>query len=140
VYAAITSPELIAKWRVPNNMTGSLDRTRQVIDGSFAITLTYTDGTSNGKSGADRDTYHSHFVNLRENELVVEQIEFESADPAMRAPMTVTTTLQELPRAVLISLTFDNIPTEVSELDNEKGTKMALTKLTQLLERQANRD
>jgi uncharacterized protein YndB with AHSA1/START domain len=134
VYEAITNPALIAKWRIPDNMTGSLDRTQQIIEGSFAITLTSTDGTSD----ANRGTYHSRFVKLRQNELVVEQIEFVSATLSMQTPITITTTFQELPGAILVTLTFDNVPVGASEFNDEKETKMALTKLTKLLEQKSS--
>jgi uncharacterized protein YndB with AHSA1/START domain len=138
VYQAITNPELIAKWRVPDNMTGSVDRTRQAIDGSFAINHAYTDDAKAGKTTAGRDTYRSRFVKLRENELVVEKVEFESLDPALRTSMTVTTTLKQLPSATLVTLTFKNIPAGVSQTGYQKETRMALLKLSKLVAQNAS--
>lgn len=45
-----------------------------------------------GKSAAHTDTYHGRFVKLVPDEQVVEVMEFETANPAMRGEMTVTLT------------------------------------------------
>ena len=42
-----------------------------------------------------RDTYHGRFVKLVPNERVVEVVEFETADPALRGEMTITITLAD---------------------------------------------
>jgi uncharacterized protein YndB with AHSA1/START domain len=61
----------------------------------FRISLTYDDPTNAGKTTADTDTYHGHFVKLVPNEQVVEVMEFETADAAMRGEMMVTFTLSD---------------------------------------------
>ena len=63
--------------------------------GAFRVSLTYDAPTGTGKSAAHTDTYHGHFVTLVPNEQVVEVFEFETADPALRGTMTMTTTLTE---------------------------------------------
>jgi hypothetical protein len=56
--------------------------------GSFRISLTYDEPTGTGKTTAHTDTYHGRFVKLVTNEQVVEVVEFETTDPALRGEMT----------------------------------------------------
>jgi uncharacterized protein YndB with AHSA1/START domain len=63
--------------------------------GSFRISLTYDAPSGAGKSAMHMDTYHGHFVKLVPHEQVVEVFEFETADPALRGTMTMTTTLTD---------------------------------------------
>lgn len=60
-------------------------------DGSFRISLTYDAPTGTGKTTAQTDTYHGHFVKLVPNEQVVEVLEFETTDPELRGEMTIMT-------------------------------------------------
>jgi uncharacterized protein YndB with AHSA1/START domain len=57
--------------------------------GSFRISLTYDAPSGTGKTTAHTDTYHGRFVKLVPNERVVEVVEFETSDPAMRGEMTL---------------------------------------------------
>ena len=61
--------------------------------GWFRISRTYDAPIGAGRSAPRTDPYHGPFSQLVPNELVVEQLEFESADPALRRVMTMTTTL-----------------------------------------------
>ena len=64
--------------------------------GSFRISLTYDAPTGTGKTTAHTDTYHGRFVKLVPNEQVVEVVEFETTDPALRGEMTITISLADL--------------------------------------------
>jgi uncharacterized protein YndB with AHSA1/START domain len=63
--------------------------------GSYRISLTYDDPTAAGKTTAHTDTYHGRFAKLVTDEQVVEVVEFETADPALRGEMTITITLAD---------------------------------------------
>ena len=63
--------------------------------GAFRVSLTYDAADAAGKSGSYTDTYHGHFARLVPDEQVVEVLEFETDDPAMRGAMTMTTTLTD---------------------------------------------
>jgi hypothetical protein len=51
--------------------------------------------TGTGKTSAQTDTFHGRFVKLAENRQVVQVVEFETHDPAMRGEMTITCTLTD---------------------------------------------
>jgi uncharacterized protein YndB with AHSA1/START domain len=95
VYHALIDADAIAKWRVPSGMSSVVHEFDAREGGSFRVSLTYDAPTGTGKSAAHTDTYHGHFVALVPNERVVELLEFETADPAFRGQMTMTTTLTD---------------------------------------------
>ncbi len=63
--------------------------------GRFRISLTYDVPTGTGKTTAHADTYHGFFKKLAPDEQVVEVVEFETADAALRGAITITTTLTD---------------------------------------------
>jgi hypothetical protein len=68
------------------------------------------------------------------NEQVVEVIEFETADPSLRAPMGMTTTLTDGDGGTDVLAVHEGIPDSVPTADNESGTRMALANLARLVE------
>jgi uncharacterized protein YndB with AHSA1/START domain len=102
--------------------------------GSFRISLTYDAPTATGKTTANTDTYHGRFVKLVPNEQVVEMMEFETTDPAMRGEMTITYTLNDADGGTDLLAVHDNLPPGISPADNATGWQMALDKLAALVE------
>jgi uncharacterized protein YndB with AHSA1/START domain len=135
VYRALLDPAAIAKWRVPAGMTGTVHEFEAREGGRFRVSLTYDAPGSAGKSTARTDTYHGHFVAVVENEQVVEQLEFETADAALHGTMTMTTTLTDAEGGGNdVTVKHDGIPDSVPAADNEAGTRMALVNLADLVE------
>ena len=134
VYRALLDADALASWRVPDGMTGHVHEFDAREGGSFRISLTYELPTATGKSGAQTDTYHGHFVRLVPNEEVVEVSEFETSDAGLRGEMTMTTTLVDAGTGTDITIVHDGIPDSVPPADNETGTRMALDKLAALVE------
>ncbi len=133
VYRALLDPAAIEQWRVPDGMRGEVHELEARVGGRIRMSLTYDDPTSAGKSGGATDTYAGRFVELVEGERVVEEIRFESDDPALRGTMTMTTTLRDVDGGTAIEIRHDGIPDAVSPADNETGTRMALDKLARLV-------
>ncbi len=102
--------------------------------GSFRISLTYDALRGTGKTTAHTDTYQGRFMKLVPNEQVVEVIEFETTDPAMAGEMTITTTLADADGGTDVLVVHEGLPSGVSVVDNETGTRMALAKLAALVE------
>src|SRR3954470_8678535 len=95
VYCTLLDASTIAKWKVPEGMTCHVHAFDAREGGRFRVSLTYDRPTGTGKTTAHTDTYHGHFVRLVPDEQVVEAMEFETSDPAMRGEMTITYTLSE---------------------------------------------
>jgi uncharacterized protein YndB with AHSA1/START domain len=138
VYRALLDAQAVATWRVPQGMTSQVHIFDPREGGSFRISLTYDTPTGTGKTTEHTDTYHGHFVKLVPNEQVVEVMEFETADPALRGEMTITFTLTEVDGGTDVLGVHDNLPQGVSPADNEIGWRMALEKLAQLVESRQN--
>jgi uncharacterized protein YndB with AHSA1/START domain len=134
VYRALIDPQAIEQWRVPNGMTSRIHEFTARQGGSFRISLTYNQPTGTGKTTDQTDTYHGHFVKLVPNEQVIEVIEFETDDPALRGEMTITFTLTDAEGGTDVLGVHDNLPRGVSPADNEMGWRMALDKLAALVE------
>ena len=134
VYRALLDADAVARWRVPDGMTSHVHEFDPREGGAFRVSLTYDAPGKAGKTASRTDTYHGHFATLIPDRQVVEVIEFESADPALGAPMTMTTTLTDADGGTEILLVHDGIPASVPPADNEAGTRMALAKLAALVE------
>lgn len=134
VYSALLDAQAVATWMVPIGMTSHVHVFNAREGGLFRISLTYDEPTRTGKTAAHTDTYHGHFVKLVPNEQVVEVMEFETADPAMRGEMMVTFTLTDEGGGTHLLAVHGNLPPGVSPADNEIGWRMALDKLAALVE------
>ena len=136
VYRALLDPAAVAAWKVPTGMTSQVHAFDAREGGSFSISLTYDEPTGAGKTSARTDSYHGRFMKLVPNEQVVEVVEFETADPAMRGEMTITTTLADAPGgATDIVAVHEGLPPGLPIADNEAGWREALAKLAALLEK-----
>jgi len=122
---------------VPDGMTSLVHEFDDCEGGTFRVSLTYDSPAAAGKSGAHTDTYHGHFVELVPDERVVEVLQFESSDPALRGEMRMTTTLVDHGGGTTVTIIHDGVPDTVSAADNETGTRMALDRLAALVESNA---
>ncbi|MFF7870412.1 SRPBCC domain-containing protein [Streptomyces qaidamensis] len=135
VYRALVSAEAIARWRVPDGMSGEVHEFDAREGGRFRVSLTYEAPDASGKSAAHTDTYHGHFARLVPDEQVVEVLEFEAVDPALRGSMTLTTTLTDAQGGGTdVLMVHEGIPDAVPAADNETGTRMALANLARFVE------
>ena len=134
VYRALLDPQAVNAWRVPDDMHSEVHEWDARVGGRFRVSLTYDDAGRDGKSAGATDTYHGHFAELDPDRRVVEVIEFESADAALREPMRVTTTLTDSGAGTEVTMQHDGIPDAVPPADNETGTRMALANLARYVE------
>jgi uncharacterized protein YndB with AHSA1/START domain len=112
-------------------MTGEVHEFDARVGGRYRMTLTY--GTADhevpGKSDRHTDTFRGTFVELVPGERIVEVIEFETDDPELAGPMTVTTTFGESDGGTDVTIRHDHLPAGVGREDNELGTLQSLAKL-----------
>ncbi|MEU6911748.1 SRPBCC domain-containing protein [Streptomyces olindensis] len=135
VYRALLSAEAVARWRVPAGMSGEVHAFDAREGGVFRVSLTYDAPDATGKSAAHTDTYHGHFARLVPDQEVVEVLEFEAVDPALRGTMTMTTTLTDAEGGGTdVLVVHEGVPDAVPAADNETGTRMALENLARYVE------
>jgi uncharacterized protein YndB with AHSA1/START domain len=119
---------------VPIGMTSHVHAFEGRQGGRFRISLTYDAPTGVGKTSAHTDTYHGRFVKLVPNERIVEVVEFETADPALRGEMTITITLADADGGTEVLAVHEGLPPGVPTADNETGWRETLAKLAALVE------
>ncbi|MFF4791728.1 SRPBCC family protein [Streptomyces sp. NPDC001276] len=134
VYRALTDPDAVAGWRVPDGMTAHVHEFDAREGGTFRVSLSYDEPGARGKSGARTDTYRGHFARLVPDRLVVEVLAFETDEDALHGTMTMTTSLAEVDGGTEVVIVHEGIPDEVPRADNELGTRMALDNLARLVE------
>jgi predicted nucleotidyltransferase/uncharacterized protein YndB with AHSA1/START domain len=127
VYRACIDLDAIARWRVPESMTGKVESA----DGAtYRMSLTYPDGRV--------DTYQATFIERVPNEGIVERIRFDAADRP--GEMVMTTKLRAVGEGTEVTVSYENVPHSIRAEDNEEGTRQALARLAELVEVRANID
>jgi uncharacterized protein YndB with AHSA1/START domain len=134
VYRALIDADAVAIWMVPSGMTSHVHTFEPWEGGLFRISLTYDTPTGTGKTSAHTDTYYGRFIKLVPDELVIQAMEFETADTTMRGEMTVTFMLREADGGTDLHAAHDNVPPGVAPADNETGWRMSLEKLARHVE------
>jgi uncharacterized protein YndB with AHSA1/START domain len=135
VYAALVDAEAIRQWKVPREMTSEVHAFDGREGGGFRISLTYTSPDRTGKSTAHTDTYTGRFERLVLDELVVEVDEFETDDPSLQGPMTITISLADAGGGgTVLQAVHDGLPDGVRPEDNEAGWRESLERLAELVE------
>lgn len=134
VYRALLDAEAVRQWMVPDGMTSRIHSFDAREGGTFRISLTYDDPTNTGKTSAHTDTHHGRFVRLVPDTEVVQVVEFESDDPALRGEMTITYRLADADGGTEVVGMHENLPPGVSPADNELGWSMSMDKLARLVE------
>lgn len=133
VFWALLDPGAVAAWRVPDGMTGVVHELDPRVGGRIRISLTYDDPAEAGKSDGATDTYAGRFLELVQDERVVELVAFEADDPDLAGVITMTTTLRDVDGGTEVELRLDGMPDAVPPDQNEAGTRMALAKLARLV-------
>jgi uncharacterized protein YndB with AHSA1/START domain len=121
---------------VPAGMSSRVHAFEAREGGVFRISLTYDSPTATGKTSAHTDTYHGRFVRLVTNEEVVEEVEFETEDAAMRGVMTITFRLADAGGGTDVFAVHDGLPRGIPAADNQAGWRSSLGKLAALVESQ----
>jgi uncharacterized protein YndB with AHSA1/START domain len=134
VYRALLDARAVATWKVPTGMTSHVHEFEAREGGSFRISLTYDAPTGTGKTSTHTDTYHGRFMKLVTNEQVVEVVEFETLDPALRGEMTISISLVDADGGTDVLAVHDHLPPGLSTADNETGWRESLAKLAAFVE------
>jgi uncharacterized protein YndB with AHSA1/START domain len=121
VYRALLDARAVATWMVPSGMTTHVHAFDGREGGSFRISLTYDTPTGTGKTSAHTDTYHGRFVKLVTNEQVVEVVEFETTDPALRGEMTITISLADAEGGTDVLAVHDGLPPRRADRRQRSG-------------------
>jgi uncharacterized protein YndB with AHSA1/START domain len=135
VYAALISPDAVARWRFPTGMRCEVHEWDAREGGHVRVSLTYDDPDRAGKTSAHTDTYRGRFTCLVPDELVVEVDEFETTDPTLTGEMTTTIRLANAADGGTdLVAVHEDLPPGVAPAENEAGWREALARLAALLD------
>lgn len=133
VFRALTDPHDILRWRPPAGMRGVVHEFDAREGGGFRMSFLYDDNDTPGKSSANADMFEGRFLRLAPNELVIEEIRFQSDDPAFAEPMTIETRLTATEAGTQVDIACRNVPEAISEADHLAGIASSLENLARLL-------
>jgi uncharacterized protein YndB with AHSA1/START domain len=136
VYEALVDRDAVARWRVPEGMSCEVHEFEAREGGTIRVSLTYDAPDREGKTAGRTDTYRGRFLALVPGELVVEEDEFETSDPALRGVMTMTFRLADADGGGGTELLAEHegLPAGLSPEQNEIGFRESLARLAALVE------
>ena len=129
VYAALVDQGALLRWLPPDGMTGRFERYDARPDGGYRLVLTYVDDASTGKSAPDSDVVEARFVELVPGDRVVQEVEFESDDPAFKGTMTMTWSLEPVDSGTRVEIRAEDVPPGISTEDHAEGLESSLRNL-----------
>lgn len=133
IYEAFIDPEALAHWLPPQGASAAIHRFEPWPGGAFALTLTFDDSRT-GKSAAGTDVVEGRFVDLVPARRIVQQVEFESSDPAFAGTMTMTWTLAPVPGGTRVRIDCENVPPGIGAEDHAAGLSSTLANLASFAE------
>jgi len=135
IFRAHLDREVIGKWRPPPSMRAEIYRFDPRPGGGYRMAFIHDDGAGNpGKSDADRDIFSGRYIELLPDERIVEEVEFETKDPAFAGKMRITTVLAPVNAGTKVMVSADNVPPGISAEDHRAGMEASLKNLAMLLE------
>ena len=135
MYRALLDREAVQRWKVPPGMTSEIHEWDAREGGRLRVSLTYDSPDRAGKTTGRTDTYSGTFAELVPDQKVVEVDQFETDDPTLGGPMTITITLADAADGGTdLVAVHEGLPEGVPPEDNELGWRESLTRLAELVE------
>ena len=135
VFAALTSPQALVQWLPPKGMHGRFDRFDMREGGSYRLVLTYDDASgAPGKTSADADVSEVRIVHLVLGERVVQEVDFETDDPAFKGTMLMEWSLKSGSDGTTVEFEARNVPEGIRPSDHAEGLTSSLSNLAAFLE------
>ncbi|MGW5382655.1 SRPBCC domain-containing protein [Nocardia sp. NPDC003963] len=135
VFQALVSPDALLTWLPPEGMHGRFERFDMRPGGSYRLVLTYDDASlSPGKTSADSDIAEVRIAQLVPGERVVQEVDFESDDPALQATMQMEWRIHGAEEGTVVEIEARNVPDGIRARDHAAGIMSSLTNLAAYLE------
>lgn len=134
IYRAFADPAALVAWLPPKGMRAKLERFDLSVGGGFRMVLIYEDPIARGKATVDSDIVEVRFTEIRPNERIVQQVEFEAEDPAFAGVMTMTWRFVTVPEGTEVTIRCDNVPPGIRKEDHDVGLRSTLANLAAFTE------
>ena len=134
VFDALVTRGALETWLAPEGMTAAFDRFDPRPGGGYRLVLTYLDqGAAGGKSSAATDVVEVQYLEIVQNDRVVQAVDFVSDDPAFAGTMTMTWSLSAVDVGTRVDIVADGVPDGISEDDHHAGMTSSLDNLAKYL-------
>ncbi len=132
----MTDAESVASWRPPKGMSARIEAFDPRPGGTYRMAFIYDDPVPGvvGKTSAREDMFTGRFAELVPYELIVEEVAFQSDDPAFAGMMRVTTTLAEVADGTRVTIACENVSLGISAEDHQTGMASTLRNLVTFIE------
>ncbi len=135
VFTALTSRDALVAWLPPKGMQARFERFDMRQGGSYRLVLTYDDASrAPGKTSTDSDVSHVRIVQLVPGERVVQEVDFESDDPAFQGTMRMEWTLRSTEDGTDVEVVARNVPDGIRPREHAEGITSSLANLSAHLE------
>jgi uncharacterized protein YndB with AHSA1/START domain len=135
VFAALVDRESLLRWLPPKGMTGEFERFDLRDGGSYRLVLTYPDAASApGKTSADTDVAEVRVRAVVPGERVVQEVDFESDDPAFRGTMRMEWRVAASDDGTTVTFEARDVPEGIRARDHAEGLTSSLANLAAYLE------
>ena len=134
IYRAHLDRDAIAAWRPPEGMRAEIYAFEPREGGSYRMAFIYLDPGS-GKTTADADLFEGRFVELIPDQRIIEQVSFQSDDPAYGGAMTIVTSLTPVEDGTRVLVEISDVPPGISPEDHQVGMDSSLSGLAAFVER-----
>ena len=135
VFLALTSSDALLRWLPPKGMRGRFEHFDMRSGGGYRLVLTYDDAAgAPGKSSADSDVSEVRISQVDPGERVVQEIEFETDDPAFQGTMLMEWRLRSVDEGTIVEIVARNVPVGIRARDHAEGITSSLANLAASLE------
>lgn len=135
VFAALTSAEALVQWLPPKGMHGRFERFDMREGGSYRLVLTYDDAVgAPGKTSVDSDASEVRIVRIVPGERIVQEVDFETDDPAFQGTMRMEWTIRSGSEGTTVEFEARDVPEGIRARDHAEGLTSTLSNLAAFLE------
>ncbi|MCT9820808.1 SRPBCC domain-containing protein [Microbacterium sp. W1N] len=135
VFRAWTDSAALLQWLPPKGMHARFERFDMREGGSYRLALVYDDASeAPGKTTADADVSDVRISRIVEGSRIVQEVDFESDDPAFQGTMTMEWRLRADREGTTVEFEARNIPSGIRARDHAEGLTSSLANLAGYLE------
>jgi uncharacterized protein YndB with AHSA1/START domain len=122
-------------WLPPDGMAAVFERFDPWPGDCYRLTLTYEQAPeSSAKSPADTDIVEARYVEIVQDERVIQEVDFVSDDPAFAGTMVMTWAVHPSDSATRVEFIAEHVPDGISAEDHAAGMASSLKNLAAYLE------
>lgn len=133
VFRAFVEPALLLAWLPPEGMAGRFETFDP--EAGYRMVLRYLEPPEGGgKASVDEDIAVVRRVRVEAPEMLVEEVDFPSDDPAFAGTMTMTWTFTEGDGGTYVDIEATDVPPGIDPDDHAAGLTSSLANLARLVE------